>query len=1106
MPAPDLATLGLVLDDNGFVRGIDKTTGALKKNQKAGAQVEQQTNKIGGAAKLARPLLLSFGVALGGLQLALLAKQARDFNSAIAEVSTLLPPGVKASEELVDATRQLSINYAQAPVEQARALYQVISAGASDAASAIGILETANRLAVGGVTDVATAADGLTSLLNAYGLTAREAEGVSDSLFTAMRAGKTTIDELSRTLGRVAPLASSTNVSIDEMTAAVAALTKGGISTKESVTGLRAILAAVAKPTQEAVDESRRLGIQFNVTALEAQGLRGFLETIVTATDGSTDSMAQLFGGVEALVPVLALAGKAGEDFEAILDDMENKAGATGEAFRKVAESDADRYAVAMAQIKDLTLQLGEVILSAVVPPLELIAKGIRIVSEEDSKWLRIQKELNAQLKLTGDELGEYRELVDGLSESQREAYRTGLELQLQRTEAEREQLQAEADAIGSRRTRLSRPEAERLDEIAARLDRLGALGTRLGDELSVVHGSIEQAAEEAAEALETQTAAMNEAAEKAAEYNRTASEAIQIRLLEAQGLKEQAIDLQHEIELRDAIARGLDEQGQAALRHAQSLEKYQELYGELNKDLRTAAGTIPKVTQLESQQGELRRRQREEAERYITTQEEQNRAMAEGARTATEYTLAAANLANALGLVGDDGARAATALASIGGGAARLYAGDLSAIPQLLGGLAGLVGLGGNDEASRRREAAEEERRRVLESNTEAIDRLRESIHGVQELTDAQLQEIIGFASARSDQLSRGPLASSLSLDALQARAGITPGGDPEFFDRLRKEAERLGIELDGTAESWKRFTEALELGRERLAEYKAVFLDNLEIRRLSAEGLSEEAEILRERIQHEKEIRDARLRGLDEETIAVLESVQAAEKRASAARREARALEEAEDFDRDVRALELAAGGASDDEIRRFYDRERILEDAEDFRKRAEEALKSGRISQARFDEIVELIDTRTAKALEDLGDSAEDTANAFDKLSTDIPRIFGLAAAENQFGLGAGLLPGVAPQQQGTSAFDSVDAATGSVTRTFGASPAVVIPSGVSRSPAASPAKQQVTTIEFSGDIHITAREGEDIEEFLERLLAAAREKRIRGGVVQLDSDTI
>lgn len=261
------------------------------------------------------------------------------FKDAMAEVSTLVDTTTFDMARLEKAAIAQSAAFGGSAADQARAFYQIISAGASSAAQATEILTAANKLAVGGVTDVTTAADGLTSVLNAYGSKVEGATAVSDALFVGMRAGKTTIGQLASSLGKVAPLAAQTGVSFDELVAGVSALTKGGISTTEAVTGVRAVLAAVAKPTTEAAKLAKALGLEFNAAALQSKGFAGFLQDIVAKTGGSTDALSQLFGGVEALVPIMALSGQAGKDFTAILEQMGIKAGATEEAFTKMAMS-----------------------------------------------------------------------------------------------------------------------------------------------------------------------------------------------------------------------------------------------------------------------------------------------------------------------------------------------------------------------------------------------------------------------------------------------------------------------------------------------------------------------------------------------------------------------------------------------------------------------------------------------------------------------------------------------------------------------------------------------------------------------------------------------
>lgn len=314
----------------------------------------------------------AIGAALGKM-----TNDALKFGDAMAEVSTLIDEATFDLGAMEQAALDQAAAFGSMPTQQASAAYQIISSGASSAAEATDTLTAANKLAVGGVTDVATAADGLTSVLNAYGDKVASATDVSDTLFVGMRAGKTTIDQLSRSLGKVAPLAATAGVDFDQLVAATSALTKGGISTTESVTGLRAILAAVAKPTSEASKMAEKLGLDFSAAALQSKGFAGFLDEIVQKTGGSSDAMAQLFGGVEALVPALALAGQAGQDFDAIMLQMADRAGQTDEAFGKIADGDAFKFRQFLSQLAVEGIKLGNVILSVLVPALTFVSSNL---------------------------------------------------------------------------------------------------------------------------------------------------------------------------------------------------------------------------------------------------------------------------------------------------------------------------------------------------------------------------------------------------------------------------------------------------------------------------------------------------------------------------------------------------------------------------------------------------------------------------------------------------------------------------------------------------------------------------------------------------------
>lgn len=312
--------------------------------------------------------------AAGGALFSGAIRNAIEFNEALAEVSTLLPKTSADLKKVETASQRLAKTYGTSSARQVKAFYQAISAGATDAASATRIVDQANRLAVGGVTEIETAVDLLTTAVNAYAASGLTAQDASDALFTGVKAGKTTITELASALGQVVPIAASLGIEFDELVGGVAALTTQGQATAQAVTGLRSILVAVAKPANEAAQLAKKLGLEFNTAALRSKGLSGFLDDVLKKTGGSNDKLAVLFARVEGLNAVLSFAGGGGEAFAGVLDLMAERAGAAGEAFRKVAESDAFQLKLQVNELSEEATRLGTEVLPLLIPVVSNLA------------------------------------------------------------------------------------------------------------------------------------------------------------------------------------------------------------------------------------------------------------------------------------------------------------------------------------------------------------------------------------------------------------------------------------------------------------------------------------------------------------------------------------------------------------------------------------------------------------------------------------------------------------------------------------------------------------------------------------------------------------
>lgn len=188
----------------------------------------------------------------------------------VANISTIADYSRISVDQLTDGIIKASNETGVVATDIASATYQAISA-AVDTADATDLVTRAAKAAKSGVSDVTTVINGSTSIINGWKLQGEDANRVFDKLLKTQQMGKTSIGELSQTIGQVAGLAPQLNVSIDEVLATVGALTQSGYQTSSVMSGLKGVLSAILKPTSEAQEQAKALGLEFNSAALQAK-------------------------------------------------------------------------------------------------------------------------------------------------------------------------------------------------------------------------------------------------------------------------------------------------------------------------------------------------------------------------------------------------------------------------------------------------------------------------------------------------------------------------------------------------------------------------------------------------------------------------------------------------------------------------------------------------------------------------------------------------------------------------------------------------------------------------------------------------------------------
>lgn len=314
-----ISNIDLRVNSQQAVRGLRQAQGAS----------QQLTKSVGG-------LRQAFGFLTGGLLIAGgVRNYFKGFNEAEQARTAVRTLGVDVenlSNRLLLLSTSLEGAYSQ--TELLAASYDVASAGFIDAAEASQVLEASALGAVGGMSDLGTVSDAVTSVLNAYGLEADKANKIVDGFIQTQNDGKIIVDQYARQIGRIAPTAKSAGISIDELNAAISTVTAQGVPVEQTFTGLNQAIVSILKPTGEAEKIAKKLGIEFNAAALQAKGFGGILEQIA-ASGATTDQLAKLFGSVEAMKAVFPLIN---DDLVKFNQNLENQANSSGTALKATEE------------------------------------------------------------------------------------------------------------------------------------------------------------------------------------------------------------------------------------------------------------------------------------------------------------------------------------------------------------------------------------------------------------------------------------------------------------------------------------------------------------------------------------------------------------------------------------------------------------------------------------------------------------------------------------------------------------------------------------------------------------------------------------------------
>lgn len=293
--------------------------------------------------------------------------KATRYETALTNISTLSDNAEFSTSKLRDITKAASLEFGGTSTDQAGALYDIISAGASTAAEANATLAASNKLAIGGLTSTSRATDAIISTTANFRKENIDAAKASDLLFSIVQSGKTTLDETARAFPKVASAAGGIELEAAQAAGAFATLTLTTKSSAVASTQFASLITSTTKATEQRRKTLRKLNrerekgtekIDASSDALKRLGVAGFAAQFKGIDD---KTLSLIFGSSTAKAAVVAFRDNI-DGLNKAIGAAKNSTGEADKAFAKQSQTRAQRLKIVQAKMEDAELAIGEAI------------------------------------------------------------------------------------------------------------------------------------------------------------------------------------------------------------------------------------------------------------------------------------------------------------------------------------------------------------------------------------------------------------------------------------------------------------------------------------------------------------------------------------------------------------------------------------------------------------------------------------------------------------------------------------------------------------------------------------------------------------------------
>ena len=284
---------------------------------------------LGGLASGASIALVGVGTAVVGVGVAIgkAVSIAGEFEQGMAGVTAVTQATGADFDKLRDLALKMGSETQFSATEAAEGMAFLGQAG-FDADQILSALPDTLELAAAGNLELGEAADISSNVLSGMRLPVSELGSVVDGLAAVAAKSNTNVQQLGGAFAQAAPGLAAAGVSFEDAAAAIGVLGDNGIQAGAAGTALNAAIRTMIKPSKEAADRAKELGLNFVDAAGNARPLSEVIGELEDKSITAKDAM--ILFGEEGGRAINALVGSGSQRFNELRSTIDRSEGAAG--------------------------------------------------------------------------------------------------------------------------------------------------------------------------------------------------------------------------------------------------------------------------------------------------------------------------------------------------------------------------------------------------------------------------------------------------------------------------------------------------------------------------------------------------------------------------------------------------------------------------------------------------------------------------------------------------------------------------------------------------------------------------------------------------------